>query len=223
MDSIGSISNEDVLVFSELDDLSEIKLTKFPQGTYINFKKEVSNSNIIATDNSAIGGAGVNNTQVSLTKKNERINFQLRQTTFENSEIAVNDSTQAKMKAISSNIKDSTFSFNNENNSISFAGNSTIDSSRLNMKSGNDTIQFAGRCVIAGENNITLGSGRDTVSIGKQVKFANNTSSLIIKDFDKDDTLRMGNKKYNLNNISAGQIENVILDSDGSVYIGKDF
>ena len=88
------------------------------------------------------------------------------------------------------------------------------------MNSGYDTIQFADRSVISGENNVTLGAGGDTVSIGKNIKLANNTSSLIIKDFDKDDTLRIGNRSYNLNDIAGGEVRYAEVNRDGSVYIG---
>ena len=222
MDSIGSISNEDVLVLSDLESLGKINLIDFPQGTYINFKEEVPRANIVSTGNSAIGGAGVKSAQVSILNNNRKIHFHLRQTKFESSEISSNESTEATVKVKSSNVRDSTFSFDDKNDSISFAGNSSIHSSRINMKSGNDSITFAGRSVLSGQNNVTLGAGRDKVSIGKQVRFSNDESSLIIKDFDNNDTLSLGNKNYNLNNIAAGQVDNVALGSDGSVHIHMD-
>ena len=220
MDSVGSISNSDVVVVSNYDDLNEIRLIDYPQGTYIKFKETASNTTIFATNNSAIGGAGVTAATLSLSKNAGELNFQIRQSTIANSTVTATDSTQTKIKIISSESSESLFTLGNKNDSISFAGNSRLNNSRIDMNSGNDTIQFSGRSVISGENNITLGAGRDTVSIDKNVKLANNASSLIIKDFDKDDTLRIGNRNYNLNDIANGGVRYAELSRDGSVHIG---
>ncbi len=220
MDSIGSISNSDVVIVSDYDDLNEIRLIDHPQGTYIKFKETVSNATIFSTNNSAIGGAGVNSATVSLSKNAGKMNFQVKQSTIANSTVTATDSTQSKIKMTNSESSDSLFTLGNMNDSISFAGNSKINNSRIDMSSGNDTIQFTGRSVIGGVNNITLGAGRDTVSIERNVKLANNTSSLVIKDFDKDDTLRMGGRSYNLNDIAGGRVEYAEIKRDGSVYIG---
>ncbi len=182
----------------------DIIVEELKNGTEIIALKNVSNLETTVTGTAAFVGKGVSNSPVVLesTKKNTP-KIVLQNAYFSLSEIKVSGKGSGEVKTNNGIFRNNTFTGGKKNDSVSFKGNSIVNNNKFNLGKGGDSITFSKATTFKGKTTINLvPGGKDFVKFGKNLK--TQKGSVLIKNFERKDILKVGKKTVDYNDIKNG-------------------
>ena len=203
-----TITTSDLEVVFPKSEKDRIDVEELESGTEILALKSLSDleTTVFATGVGAFTGQGVSNSKVVLesTKKNTNTpKFVIANKNFSKSEINISGNGRGKVNINTGAFRNSTIRGGKKNESIRFGNETICNNNTINLGKGGDSITFRKGTTFKGKTTINLvPGGKDVVKFGKNLK--SQPGSVLIKNFDKQDTLIVGKNTFKYNDIKKG-------------------
>ncbi|QNI65664.1 hypothetical protein [Synechococcus sp. A15-44] len=182
----------------------KIEVAELDVGTEIVALKYVTDLETTVTGDAAFVGKGVAESSVVLksTKENTpKLVFQ--NNAFNKSNIKISGKGAGNIKSNTGAFANSKITGGKRGDSVKFGNKSIVNNATIVLGKGGDSITFGKRTTFKGKTivNVTPG-GKDVVTFGKNLK--SQSGSVVIKNFDKQDKLTVGNDTFTYKQIKNG-------------------